>query len=348
VNLTYRYRVKSNLGLLNAKARAVNFVWNFCNDTQKHALKWGKKWPGAFDLINLTAGSCKELGLRSKTVNSVCAKYEQSRRQNRRPFLRYRGSRSLGWIPFRSEQLQERADGFWFSGDTLRVFKSRNLPPGKIVDGGSFSQDARGNWFLNVVVQTEEAPLRDMVSGVGIDLGLKDFAALSTGEKIANPRHFRGIEERLGAAQRARKKRLARNIHARIANRRRDFLHKLSTQIVRDYDYIAVGNVGAAGLAKTKMAKSVNDVAWSDFRLMLRYKSIAKGAWFEEVSERFTTQTCSACGAMPPGRPQGIAGLEMRHWVCSACGCVHDRDHNAAINLLARHGHVTPAEGIAA
>lgn len=106
-----------------------------------------------------------------------------------------------------------------------------------------------------------------------------------------------------------------------------------------------MGNVNAAGLAKTSMAKSVLDAGWSSFRNQLAYKAIKHGAWFEEVNEAFTTQTCSCCGSLPDTRPRGIAGLGIREWVCSDCGAVHDRDTNAALNIL-RRGRATLVEGI--
>lgn len=344
--LVYRYRVKSLNGLLNKQSRAVNFVWNYCNDRQKDALRFGRKWLTGFDLNKLTAGSSAELGLHSGAINAVCEQYARSRQQHRRPFLRYRGRRSLGWVPFKGRDLKRSGDAFRFAGNTFRVFNSRPLPEGKIKDGSNFSRDARGNWFLNIVVEVAAADAREPVRGVGIDLGLKEFAALSTGEKIDNPRHLRKLESKLAAAQRAGKKRHAARIHGRVLNARRDFLHKVSARIVRDFDYIAVGNVSAAGLAKTSMAKSVLDASWSSFRNMLRYKAIAHGAWYEEVNESFSSQTCSSCGALPDSRPKGIAGLGIRQWVCSDCGASHDRDVNAALNLLARSGHRAPVEGI--
>ncbi|XYJ87152.1 Transposase [Cupriavidus necator] len=343
--LVYRYRVKSLNGLLNQQSRAVNYVWNFCNDTQKHALKWGKKWPTGFDLNVLTTGSSKELRIHSGTINAVCEQYAKSRSQHRRPYLRYRGRKSLGWVPHKGRDLKRSGDGFRFAGNTFRVFSSRPLPEGKIKDGTNFSRDARGNWFLNIVIEVADTQARPPERGVGIDLGLKDLATLSTGEKVENPRHLGRLEQALAKAQRARKKRQATNLDARIKNGRRDFLHKLSHRIVLDFDYIAVGNVNAAGLAKTSVAKSVLDAGWSSFRTMLAYKAIVHGAWYEEVDERFTTQVCSSCDAMPPERPKGIADLGIRQWVCSGCGAVHDRDVNAALNVLARSGHRSPAEG---
>jgi IS605 OrfB family transposase len=243
--------------------------------------------------------------------------------------------------------LRREGDAFRFAGNTFRVFNSRPLPEGKIKDGTNFSRDSRGNWFLNIVidVSTPDTDARQPLRGVGIDLGLKDFATLSTGEKIEAQRIYRGAEEALALAQRANKKRRAKAIHAKIANRRSDFLHKLSDRIVRHFDYIAVGNVGAARLAKTSMAKSVLDSGWSTFRNQLAYKAVKHGAWFEEVDESFTSQTCSNCGALPDSRPKGIAGLGIREWQCSDCGCVHDRDTNAALNIL-RRGRATLAVGI--
>jgi IS605 OrfB family transposase len=342
--LVYRYRIKSLIGLLNSQARACNIVWNFCNDTQQQALKWNKPWPSGFDLNRLTAGSSKDLALHAGTINAVCEQYAKSRRQSNRPFLRWRGRRPLGWVPIKGRNLKREGDAFRFFGATFRVFHSRPLPEGKIKDGTNFSCDARGHWFLNIVVELAQADARPVRSGIGIDLGLKEFAVFSTGEKIENPRPLRRLAGKLAAAQRARKRRGARNIHARITNARRDFHHKLSTRIVREFDYIAVGNVNAAGLAKTSLAKSVLDAGWSSFRGMLRYKATAHGAWYEEVNESFSSRVCSSCGSETG--PKGVADLGIRSWICSECGKSHDRDTNSSQNILFRSGHRTPAEGI--
>lgn len=336
--LVYRYRVKSLTGLLNKQARAVNFVWNFCNDRQKDALRFGRRWHSGFDLNRLTSGSSKELGISSGAINAVCEQYARSRSQKNRPFLRYRGKKNLGWIPFKGRDLKREGSAFRFYGSTFRVFDSRALPDGKIKDGSNFSRDSRGNWFLNIVIDVEssEVAARQPVNGVGIDLGLKDFATLSTGEKIEAQRIYRDSEIALAIAQRANKHNRVKAIHARTANRRNDFHHKLAHRIVHQFDFIAVGNVNAKGLAKTSMAKSVLDAGWSSFRSKLAYKAVKHGAWFEEVNESFTSQVCSNCGALPDSRPEGIADLGIRNWICSDCGCEHDRDVNAAKNILKR------------
>lgn len=343
--LVYRYRVKSLTGLLNRQARAVNFVWNYCNDRQKDALRFGRRWHTGFDLNRLTTGSSRELGLHSGTVNAVCEQYAKSRSQRNRPYLRYRGRKTLAWVPLKGRELKREGNAFRFAGNTFRVFYSRSLPEGKIKDGTNFSRDRRGNWFLNIVIELMAPQARPPVRAIGIDLGLKDFATLSDGSRIEAQRFYRGAQEALAVAQRAHKSRRVKAIHARIAHCRNDFLHKLSARIVRDFDYIAVGNVNAARLAKTKMAKSVLDAGWSEFRNQLAYKAVRHGAWFEEVDESFTTQTCSGCGALPDSRPKGIAGLGIREWQCSACACLHDRDQNAALNIL-RCGRASLAVGI--
>ena len=183
-----------------------------------------------------------------------------------------------------------------------------------------------------------------MNRSVGIDLGLKELATLSTGEKIAAPRFYRRSEE-ARHAQRARKTKRARAIHAKIANRRKDFLHKASTKLAKEYGLIVVGDVSPSKLAQTNMAKSVLDAGWSRFRDMLSWKlRLRSGGMLLEVSEHYTSQICSECGRLPSSRPRGIAGLGIREWTCDDCGTVHDRDVNAARNIL-RIGLDALAEG---
>ncbi|WP_426172008.1 RNA-guided endonuclease InsQ/TnpB family protein [Pseudoduganella sp. R-34] len=343
--LVYRFRVKSKNGLLDLQARKVNFVWNYCNDRQKDALRFERPWLTGFDLNKLTTGSSKELELHSGVINAVCEQFAKSRTQHRRAYLRYRGRKSLGWIPFKGRDLHREGNAFRFAGNTLRVFYSRPLPEGKIKDGSCFAQDSRGNWFLNIVIEVAEPPVRPLDHGVGIDLGLKDLATPSEGEKIPAQGFYREAEAALAVAQRAHKRRRIKAIQARTARRRLDFLHKSSVELARAFDHIAVGNVNASGLAQTSLAKSVLDTGWSSFRKMLAYKAMRHGARYVEVDERFTTQTCSNCGALPDSRPKGIAGLGIREWECSGCGAVHDRDRNAALNIL-RRGRATLEAGI--
>jgi len=329
--LTYRYRVKDATAgrHLQRQARAVNRVWNYCGETQNAARRHKKRWPSGFDLIKLTLGSSKLLGLHSDAVQAVCKQFAIARDScGKRP--RWRGGKSLGWIPFQAARaIRVQGDTVVFRGRRYRLWLSRPLE-GKILCGG-FAEDARGRWYLNL--QLEVAQDRKHGSGeIGIDLGLKSLATLSTGKKVGAPRIYRKYERALAIAQRAGHKPRVRAIHAKIANCRQHFLHEVSTRLVRENRRICVGNINSCGLARTSLAKSVLDAGWSQLRSQLRYKALRHGAEYIEVDERFSTQVCSACGAR--GGPQGREGLVVREWSCSGCGARHDRDINSAINLL--------------
>lgn len=336
MQITYRYRIKDkHISRLNAQARAVNVVFNFCNETQQKAARNGRKWLTGYDLWKLVAGATKEgLDLHSHSAMRVCLQYDKSRRQQKKPWLRWRGRKSLGWVPFNTGHVSHRDGGFVFRGEHYNVWLHRPLPDGAKIGAGSFSQDSRGRWYINCpveVAEATEAPLKY----VGIDLGLKDLATLSTGEKIEAPRLYRKSEAHLATSQRARKTKRARTIHAKIANRRKDFLHKASAKIAKEYGLVVIGDVSPSKLSQTRMAKSVLDAGWSRFRDMLSWKlRLRSGGMLLEVSEKYTTQTCSECGSLPPSRPKGIAGLSNRMWRCDDCGADHDRDHNAARNIL--------------
>ncbi|HDR8989783.1 TPA: transposase [Burkholderia vietnamiensis] len=341
MQLTYRFRIKDKHSAeLRRQSKAVNFVWNFCRETQQHALKWNKRWPSWGDLQKLTAGSSKELDLHAHTIQQVCQRYAKARDQQRRPLLRWRGRKSLGWVPFNNGHIRFDGECFVFRGVRYAAWVSREIEVGATFGAGSFSQDAQGHWYINLPVECEHEK-SSATSGVGVDLGLKDIASLSTGRKIEHPRWYRAIEKRLAVAQRANKKKQVKKLHAKAANQRADFLHKESLRIVREHGAIFVGNVSAKAFAKSNMSKSSLDAGWAMFKGQLEYKAIARGVIFAEVNEAWSTQTCSSCGSVEG--PKGVAGLGIREWMCS-CGAVLDRDTNAAQNIL-RRGLATLAEG---
>lgn len=331
---TLRFRLRDkHAAELNRQARAVNYVWNYANDTQQKAVRSQRKWLSWHDLQKLTAGSSKLLDLHAHTIQRVVQTYDRSRSAKRRPWLRFRGKKSLGWVPFNKGHVSIVGPGkLKFRGVTYETMHWRDMPEGAVIKAGSFSQDARGRWYINCPV---EMPAREAAQGeaVGIDLGLKDIATLSTGEKIENHKHYRRLEQRLGAAQRANKKKQVKALHAKIANARKDQLHKASAEIAARHAIVVVGNVSPSKLARTSMAKSVLDAGWSTLRSMLSYKAMRHGGTYIEANERLSTQTCSACGELPEGRPKGIAGLGIRRWTCGGCGADHDRDVNAARNI---------------
>jgi len=344
--LTFKFRLRDkHAAELNRQARAVNFVWNFCNETQQKAVHSGRKWLSAFDLQKLTNGASKDLDLHAHTIQRICRAYDDARKTHKRPWLRWRGRKSLGWVPFNTGHVTFDGEAFKFRGVVYQTMHLRDeLKLGVKIGAGSFNADARGRWFLNITVEVECATSAP-ISRVGIDLGLKDLATLSNGEKIASPRFYRVSEEKLAKAQRARKTpKRVRNIHAKIANRRKDFLHKASVNIAKQFGLIVIGDVSPKKIAKTRLAKSSLDAGWSNFKRMLAYKAIRHGGSTLEVSERYTSQTCSCCGAIPASSPKGMGALGIREWACSDCGAVHDRDVNAARNIL-RLGQQSLTEG---
>ncbi len=347
--LTYRYRLKDGSRArkreLRRMARAVNRVWNYCNEAQLHALKHNAKWPRAFDLNNAVAGSSKLLGLQSHTIQAVCEKYAASREAKRKAKLRWRGKRSLGWVPFKASGIKQEGAGWVYLKRRFPCWLHRDIPETGTIKYGSFNEDACGNWFISVTVDLPDVDRRNDGEDIGIDLGLKDVAALSTGEKIENPRHLSKLASKLARAQRANKKALAARTHRKIARARADHLHKASRRIADAARTIVVGDVSSAKLVKTAFAKSALDAGWASFKGMLRYKATARGSSFVCAAEHGTTRMCSRCGSIPDSSPKGMGALGVREWTCSGCGAVHDRDTNAARNIL-RRGLATLAEGV--
>ncbi|KWX02499.1 transposase [Carbonactinospora thermoautotrophica] len=256
---------------------------------------------------------------------------------------------------FRSRKDRRQAIRFTRNGFTLRpngrlylakigevaVRWSRPLPaePSSV----TVIQDAAGRYFASFVVEVDAAPLPETDTEVGIDLGLHAFAVLSDGRVIASPRFLRRAERKLKKAQRAlsrtqqgsknrekARRRLAR-AHARVADARRDFHHQLSTKIICDNQAVYVEDLAVNGLARTRLAKSVHDAGWAAFLAMLEYKARRYGRHFARIG-RFqpTSQVCSTCGVLDGPKP-----LHVRTWTCPRCGTTHDRDLNAARNILA-------------
>ncbi|HEU0197432.1 MAG TPA: transposase [Nevskiaceae bacterium] len=348
-----RLRVKDkHRKVLRAMAREVNTVWNFCNETSASAIRERHRFLSGFDLQKLTKGYslCDGVTIDSTAVQEVCAGYAKARRQFKRTRLRWRVSNpksrrySLGWVPFKAGAGKYQSGQVQFAGHRFGLWDSYGLADYTLRAGG-FSEDARGRWYLNVVVQVDATPSAGTAE-VGIDLGCKDAAATSEGEKL-HGRWYRALESRLGIAQRAGHKPRTRAIHAKIANRRKDAMHKFSTALVRAHGAIFVGNVSSTAMVKTNLAKSTLDAGWSTLKNMLEYKSHQARVIFMEVDESYSTQTCSCCGAISASSPKGRAGLGIRGWTCDECGAVHDRDVNAARNILAA-GHRRLAEGIPA
>ena len=310
-----RLRVKDkHAAWLCGLAREVNTVFNYCNELSVKVFERERRFLSGFDfwpfLKGATRGECA-LHLPVQAVQEIAEEYARRRRQHRKIRLAWRKSggarRSLGWIPFKVRTIRYRRGQVYFAGRWLSLWDSYGLGHYEL-RAGNFSEDSRGRWYLNVCVpRAQAAPnegnkpsigsvLDRSVPSVGIDLGLKSFAAFSDDRPPIDARGFyRDLEPALARAQRARQ------------------------------------------------AKSVLDAGWSAFRTMLQYKCAHAGVWFTEVDEAFSTQTCSVCNSR--AGPKGRKDLGIRGWQCPVCGAIHDRDVNAAHNILAA-GHRRLAEGI--
>jgi IS605 OrfB family transposase len=337
---TLRLKVKAEgYAWLNAAAIEVNQVWNYANATSYKAARpfaGTGKWLSAFDLDKLTAGATLYFDrISSETIQRVNSEFATRRAQFKRAKLRWRVSkgskRSLGWVPFKAAQLKRKGKSLRFSGKAFRVFE-QELLEGATWKSGCFAQDAVGDWWLCVPVEIEVQQSVAPKEAVGIDLGLKDIAATSDGDKLQAGHFYRNIEQKIASAQRRGHKRQAKRLHRTAARRRKDALHKFSTKIVNEYQTIKIGDVSSLNLAKTRMAKSVLDAGWGILKTQLQYKGQQAGRSVIIVSERDSTRTCNNC--MAHTGPTGLDMLAVRIWVCSACGVTHDRDVNSARNIL--------------
>ncbi|MPY30359.1 IS200/IS605 family element transposase accessory protein TnpB [Streptomyces adustus] len=248
------------------------------------------------------------------------------------------------------QSIRLTANGFCLRGNSrlyvakvgdLRVRWSRPLPA--VPTSVTVTMDAAGRYWASFVVDTDPEFLPQTHAETGVDLGLSAFAVLSDGQKIASPRFLRRAEKKLkrlqkdlsrkakGSKNRAKARIKVARQHARAADRRRDWHHKTSTKIIRETQAVYVEDLAVSGLARTRLAKSVHDAGWSAFVNMLEYKAARHGRYFGRIG-RFepTSQVCSACGIKDGPKP-----LHVREWTCQACGTVHDRDVNAARNILA-------------
>ena len=307
---TLKLRIKDKHAKVLIKlASEVNFVWNYVNDLSFKHLKRKGEFLSAFDIAQYTKGASKECGLHSQTIQAVTEELITRRKQFKKAKLKWRVSnkksarKSLGWIPFKKVAIKY-ADGYvQYGKHQFKLWDSYGLSK-YAVRTGSFVEDSRGRWYVCLVVDSSNQEKPTATKAIGIDLGLKDIATCSDGTVISNPKFYRQYEKKLGIAQRARNKKRVRALHAKIANCRKDHLHKASTLLVKNNALIIVGDLSAKKLVKTKMAKSVLDTGFSALKTMLKYKCENAGVMFEEVNEAYTTQICSCCGEITSSSPK--------------------------------------------
>lgn len=336
---TLKFRIKDSSvkNRLSKMSYAVNYVWNYCNEMFIKKYEYNGRYLTNFDLHYLTAGCSKELGIPAQSIQSVCSEYSNKRKIAKKIKLSWRSrNKSQGWIPFKKTTIDIFEFGkLRFHGKVYKFWQTS-----EIVDivSGSFNQDAKGRWYVNVVVEDKEVDKVITGDEVGVDLGLKTVATYSDGAKFDPVSATRLYAQKLATAQRARKKGQVSSIQTKIKNTRRDALQKETTRVIQAYDKIFIGNVSSKKLIKTKMAKSVLDVGWGLYRSLLESKAKRLGKSVVTVNENRSSTTCSGC--LNRTGPKGLRGLEIREWACE-CGAIHDRDVNAAKNIL-RLGLQTP------
>ena len=245
------------------------------------------------------------------------------------------------------------ASAFRWDGAALRLAKmdealpirfSRTIPPAAKPTTVTVSRDTAGRYFVSMLCDDAIEAKPPVASEIGIDLGLTHFAILSNGEKVDAPRHFRRNEARLAKLQRrlASKRKGSRNrakarlkvarLHARIADARRDFLHQLSTRLINENQVIAVETLAVSNMKRHRsLAKAISDAGWSEFVRQLAYKALWHGRTLVAIDCWYpSSKRCSDCGHTVAQMP-----LNLREWTCPGCGATHDRDVNAARNILA-------------
>src|SRR6266581_1224340 len=245
------------------------------------------------------------------------------------------------------------ANAFSWGGHSLTLAKmdapldihwSRPLPTGCQPTSVTITKDCANRYFVSILVEEEIKHLPVGNSQVGLDLGLKSMVITSDGHTSGNPTFFAQDEKKLAKAQRrhAKKQKGSQNrrkaqlkvarIHARIADRRRDYQHKLSTEIIRENQIVCVESLHVKNMVQNhKLAKAISDVGWSEFVRQLAYKAEWYGRTLVKIDKWYpSSKRCFDCGHM-----LNSLTLDIRHWTCPECGVQHDRDINAACNILA-------------
>lgn len=359
----YKYRIYPNAQqkvLLARTFGCTRFVWNRlldqaqkAHEAQKINPQFPKYGVSGYDFVKRLPWlkqdhnflqEISSVALQQKALDLGRAYQHFFKKQGRFPKFKKKGHRQSFRLMTSGFQLKE---GFLYiakSKTPIKVKWSRELPsnPSSL----TISQESNGAYYVSFICEYQPEPTNGLKT-LGLDLGIKSFYTDSQGQSIHPPQYYRRAEKRLARAQKAlaRKQKGSRNrykarikvakLHAKTKQQRSDFLHKLSRSLVDECKLIAIENLNVSGMLKNRhLSKSISDLGWGRFIEFLRYK-VSESQWCSLVRiDRWypSTQTCSHCGHRKVKAEK--LKLNQRHWTCGACGTHHDRDTNAAVNII--------------
>jgi len=351
---SYKYRIEPSEQqkiLLNKHFGSVRYVYNYFLNERKNQYRETKKSDNYVAQANkLTKLKKDESTIWLKEINSQTlqqtlknleAAYLNFYRGNAEfPNFKSKRSKNSFRVP---QHITVETNKIYVPkfNDGIKLIKQREFK-GEIRQC-TFSRDSRNQYFVSILVATTHEPMAHTGKSVGIDLGIKDFCITSDGTKFKNPRYTKQYEKELKVAQQhlsrktngshqSEKQRLkVARIHEKISNSRKDNLHKISTKLIREYDLICLEDLNVKSMVKNhKLAKHISDCVWGMFANMIRYKAEWNDKQIITINRFFpSSKTCNDCGWI-----KSDMKLSDREWVCESCGSVHDRDVNAAKNIL--------------
>jgi putative transposase len=359
VKRAYKYRfypTDQQRELLNRTFGSVRYVYNRALAERHRAwFQDGKRVGFAETCRMLTAWKQQPETAWLQEVSNVAL--QQGLQHLQRAYLNFWGKRAK-YPTFKSKRKSKASATFTTMGfsyrdgriklakcdEPLAIVWSRPLPEGAAPSAVTVSRDSANRWHISILVEENIATLPQVDTAVGVDAGITALVTLCTGEKITNPKHGKRDRDRLARAQRdlSRKQKTSRNrvkarlkvarVHARIADRRRDLLHKLSTRIIRENQTVVIEDLPVRNMVRNhSLARAIHDASWAELRRQLEYKADWYGRTVIAIDRFYpSSKTCSACGHLAAAMP-----LQIRTWTCTRCGTEHDRDVNAAVNILA-------------